>query len=172
MYHHSYFPPGYPMTDGTPNFMMRPFSPLANNENLPHLDQRSFDKLIKTIYDSIVNEATAAQFYTKLKKEAPNTLHKEFIEHVRDDELKHMQAFTHLYVTLVGHVPHIKIESVQYTNYKAGILKALKDKMEAVELYCDVQLLNSNPVVREIFNRAMIDEMEHTTQFGALYNTI
>lgn len=167
MHQHFYFPPGYPMTDGIPDY---PLNSIHQNQSI--LDERFFDKLIKTIYDSIVNEANTARFYTRLLKEAPNRLHKDVIEHARNDELKHMQAFTQLYASFVGHFPHIRMERVQDTQYKEALSKAIKGEMEAVELYRDVQLSTTDAMVRDAFYMAMADEMEHASKFEALYNSL
>jgi hypothetical protein len=61
---------------------------------------------------------------------------------------------------------------VKYKTYKKGILTALKDELEAAEFYRDVMLSNTDPLVKDTFIFAMVDELEHSTQFGVLYNTL
>ncbi|MBM7607768.1 rubrerythrin [Lysinibacillus composti] len=147
-------------------------SQFENNQRLPVLGELSYDRLVKTIYDSIVAEATAAKFYTKLLDLAPNEIHREIIKYARNNELKHIESLTMLYVRLVGHIPHVKLEPIQISNYKAGILTALKAEIEAVDLYRDVQLVSMNPVIREPFYRAMVNKMEHANQFGEIYHSL
>jgi len=140
--------------------------------NLPILGPKEFRHILQYIYKSIVNEATAAEFYGKLLWQAPDSLHKEFIQHARQDELMHLQAFTRLYHYYTGKMPQYNINSVTYPNYKEGILQALKDELEAAEFYRDVQLSSTDPLIKDTFYFAMVDELEHATQFSTLYNTL
>jgi len=142
------------------------------NQKIPVLGELSYDRLVKTLYDSIVAEATAAKFYTKLLDLAPNEIHHKMIKHARNDELKHIESFTMLYARLVGHIPHVRLEPSQISNYNSGILTALKSEIEAVELYRDLQLVTMNPVIQEPFYRAMVNKMEHANQFGELYHSL
>jgi rubrerythrin len=128
--------------------------------------------LINHIYQSIVDEATAAELYSRMLTEAPDALHQEFIEHAYKDELEHLKAFSQLYIHITGRQPQYQINSVQYKTYKEGILKALKEELEAAEFYRDVMLSSTDPLVKDTFMFAMVDELEHSTQFGVLHNTL
>lgn len=139
---------------------------------LPIIGNQSFRRLIENIYKAIVGEATAAEFYSRLLKETPDELHREFVEHAYEDELEHLQAFTKLYVHFTEQEPQYRIEPVQYETYKEGIKMALKDELEAAEFYRDIQMSSTDPLVRDTFFYAMVDELEHSTQFGVLYNTL
>jgi rubrerythrin len=138
---------------------------------LPILGTKSFKEVLQYIYDAIVSEATAAEFYARLLKEAPNKLHRNFIQHAFDDEVEHLQAFTKLYCYYTGKVPQYNITPVCYPNYKAGILMALEDELEAAEFYRDVQLSTNDQLIKDTFYFAMVDELEHATMFSTLYNT-
>ena len=138
----------------------------------PILGPDLYMKLIHNTYKSIVDEATAAEFYSRLLKEAPDELHREFIEHAFKDEVEHLQAFTKLYIHLTGCKPQYIIEPVQHACYNEGILMALKDELEAAAFHRDVILSTTNQLVKDTFFLAMVDELEHSTQFGVLYNTL
>lgn len=140
--------------------------------NLPILGPKSFKQILQYIYDAIVDEATAAEFYSRLLKEAPNNLHREFIQHAFDDEVEHLQAFVKLYCYYTGKMPQYDISPVCYPNYKAGILRALEDELEAAEFYRDVQLSTSDQLIKDTFYFAMVDELEHATMFSTLYGTL
>lgn len=139
---------------------------------LPLLGCHPIQHIIEYVYDSIVDEATAAEFYGRLLKEAPNDLHREFIHHAMEDELDHLGKFSRLYCYLTGHMPQYTINPTIYPNYKEGILIALKGELEAAEFYKDVQLSTTDQFVRDTFYYAMVDELEHATQFSTLYNTL
>lgn len=139
---------------------------------LPILGPYCFQQIIQSIYEAIVGEATAAEFYSRLLMEAPDDLHREFIEHARDDELEHLYAFSRLYCHLTGQMPQYSITPVVYADYKEGILLALKDELKAGEFYRDIQLSTTDNLIRDTFYYAMVDELEHATMFSTLYNTL
>ncbi len=139
---------------------------------LPILGPYSFQQIIQYIHEAIVGEATAAEFYSRLLEDAPDELHREFIEHAYEDELEHLYAFKKLYCHLTGQRPYYTITPVEYPNYKEGILIALKDELEAAEFYRNIQLSTTDQLIKDTFYFAMVDELEHATQFSTLYNTI
>lgn len=139
---------------------------------LPILGPYSFHQITQFIYEAIVGEATAAEFYSRLIYEAPDDLHKEFIQHALDDELEHLYAFTRLYYHLAGQMPQYSITPVSYSNYKEGILIALKDELEAGEFYRNIQLSTTDQLIKDTFYFAMVDELEHATMFSTLYNQL
>lgn len=139
---------------------------------MPILGPYNFGRLLQNIYQAIVDEATAAEFYARLLKEEPDPLHREFIDHAYRDELVHLEAFTRLYTFFTHQAPQYNITPVQYRTYKEGLLIALKDELEAAEFYRDVMLSTTDQLVRDTFFLAMVDELEHATQFGFLYHTV
>ena len=139
---------------------------------MPILGPHSFDLLLDNILESIVDEATAADFYARLLEEAPDNLHERFIAHAYEDELEHLEAFEALYEHFTGAEPRYTIVPVQYDTYREGILMALEDELEAAEFYRDVILSTTDQLVRDTFFHAMVDELEHATQFGVLFNTL
>ncbi|OQA07227.1 MAG: Rubrerythrin [Firmicutes bacterium ADurb.Bin373] len=158
-------PPGSGIPNGNTAFKIQ-------TPQLPLLGPNDFGRLLRNIYDSIVDEATAAEFYSRLLREAPDSLHREFIQHAYQDELEHLDAFTRLYRHFTGQSPRYIIQPIQYRTYKEGILMALKGELEAGGFYRDVQLSTTDQLVRDTFYLAMVDELEHATQFGVLYNTL
>lgn len=139
---------------------------------LPLLGCHPISNITASVYKAIVDEATAADFYRRLLMEAPNELHREFIQHAMEDELDHLEKFKRLYCYLTGTMPHYIITPTIYPNYKEGLLIALKGELEAGEFYRDVQLSTTDLFVRDTFYYAMVDELEHATQFSTLYNTL
>ncbi|MDR7856666.1 ferritin-like domain-containing protein [Tissierella sp.] len=139
---------------------------------LPLLGCHRIPQITELVYDAIVDEATAAEFYGRLLQEAPNDLHREFIRDAMEDELNHLQKFTTLYCYLTGYMPQYVITPIVYPNYKEGILMALKDELDAASFYRDVQLSTTDLFVRDTFYYAMVEELEHATRFSTLYNTL
>jgi rubrerythrin len=111
-------------------------------------------------------------FYTRLLFDAPNSLHKEFIEEAKDEEAKHLIVFTKLYQLLTNQIPSYTLTPVNYANYKEGLLIALKDELEAADLYKEMILSTNDARIKDAFFYAMGDELEHSVMFSTLYNTV
>jgi len=140
--------------------------------NLPLYGPQSIMKLVKNIYNSIVDEATAADLYSRLLKETTNELHKEFIKNAMEDEIKHGKALTRLYTYYTGQMPQFKIEPTKYSSYKEGITTALKGEIAAAEFYKDQILSTTDQLVKDTFFLTMVDELEHATQFGIILSSL
>lgn len=141
-----------------------------NRWQTPLLGELTTQQLEEILRDTITDEATAAEFYTNLLDEAPDELHSQFIEDARDDELTHLDNFVRLYRYLFGKEPEYGAEDTKYVNYETGLLTALKDELAAAGHYRDVELSVSDPLIRDVYYYAMIDELEHATQFSTIYN--
>lgn len=139
---------------------------------MPIMGPKTFDEILQDIAKAIVDESTAAEFYSRLMKQAPNALHREFIDHAYEDERSHRQNFMRLYKYYTNKLPQYSLSPIQYPSYKDGILQALKGEIEAAEFYRDVQLSTADQLIKDTFYLAMIDEMGHATQFSTLYNTL
>lgn len=143
-----------------------------NLPSLPLLGQISPNELSKHLLMIIEDEATAVEFYTRLLQMAPNTLHKEFVEEARNEEQKHLTTFTKVYEFLFEHSPAYTITPVQFSNYKEGLLMALKDELEAADHYKEMMLKTNDPMVKDAFFYAMGDELEHAIRFSTLHHII
>ena len=69
-------------------------------------------------------------------------------------------------------MPQYVVTPTIYPNYKEGILIALKGETGSRRILRDVQLSTSDQFVRDTFYYAMVDELEHATQFSTLYNSL
>nr|WP_263323856.1 ferritin-like domain-containing protein [Neobacillus sp. Marseille-Q6967] len=127
-----------------------------------------FQELLSSILNGIKGEAAAIDFYTRLVKDAPDNKHREDIQHALDDEKIHLKEFTQLYKSLSGQDPKYQIKKTKYNTYEDGLRIAYGDELEAYEDYRNSFLLTQNMAVRDIFFRAMTDEIEHATRFGFL----
>ena len=79
-----------------------------------------------------------------------------------------MKQFTDLYVALTGRQPVYQIDKVTFNTYREGLQKAYEAELEAYEEYRNSYLLTQNLPVRDVFFRALTDEIEHATRFGFL----
>ena len=148
-------------------------SKFCNNVQIPNLPlkgPKSFDQILKYICKAVVEEANAADFYCRLLKEAPNKLHKQFIEHAYRDELEHLQIFSKLYCYYTDNMPEYKIDPIKCPCYKDGLLLALESEFAAIEFYRNVQLSTMDQVIIDTFYMVMVDELEHATRFSTLFS--
>jgi rubrerythrin len=137
---------------------------------LPIIGMNDLSDLIKSLHQFIIGEATDIDFYSRLIKDAPNDLHREFIKHALDDEKKHLEAFKKLYKHFTGRTPQYTIKPITYNTYKEGLLIALKDELEATDKYRDVIISYTDQLVKETLFLTSTDEMGHAVRFGVLYN--
>ncbi len=133
---------------------------------------RDYPKFIINLAGAINEEAGAVSFYDKLMKLAPNQKQKTWIEHAKNDEMKHLNAFTALYLRLTCQSPVVQPKDYTFTTYKAGVALAIERELEATELYRDMYLATIVPEVRDIFFEAMTDEIEHSVRFTHIYSLL
>jgi rubrerythrin len=136
---------------------------------IPLFGQMSSRQLHDALNRSLTDEATAADFYTRLLQIAPAG-DRAFITEARDDELFHLHNFQNLYEQLFGSRPPVSISPTPFSDYRQGLMTALTGELDAAGFYRDVQLSNKDPVVVDLFYLAMVDELEHATRFSTLYN--
>ena len=136
----------------------------------PILGQMTQQQFREALYKSIVDEATAADFYTRLLQNTTDDLSRDFITHARDDELFHLQHFEDLYMRFFGAKPQYRIMPTPFSDFRQGLLTALRGELDAAGFYRDVQMSTRDPLIRDTFYLPMIDELEHATMFSTLYN--
>ncbi|HZJ77974.1 MAG TPA: ferritin-like domain-containing protein [Clostridia bacterium] len=139
---------------------------------LPLLGLMSRQQFEEKLTDAIIGEATSAELYTRLLKEAPDKLHGKFLEQARDDELEHLKYFEKLYYTYMGTGAQYKVKEVQYPSYKEGIFMALEDELKTAKFYKDMQMSVKDQLIRDTFFFAMVDELVHATQLSTLFNKL
>jgi rubrerythrin len=125
--------------------------------------------MVEAVLKAIIGEATAVDLYSRLAKQAPNTLQRTFIEDALNDEQKHLQAFKKLYVYLTGRQPQYRIQPVTFQSYKEGLLYAMKDELEAHSYYSNMTLSTTDQLIRDTFLFAANDEIEHALTFSFNY---
>jgi len=129
-----------------------------------------FNKFIMDLQTAINGESEAIEFYNKLLEIAPCEEARDFIRHIRDDEMKHYRMFTQLYISLCGRPPVVMEPQVRVTEFCRDVKKAVKDELEAAELYRSMLLSTTNMRIRDIMFETMTDEMEHATRLTFIYS--
>lgn len=133
--------------------------------------QEMYQKLLNTLMSSIIGEATAVDFYTRLAQQAPNEYSKNVLLNAAKDERTHLQLFTRLYTSLTGKEPKYKIRPVKITNFRQSLFEAYEDELSDYEKYRNAYLMFKDPTIRETFFRPYTDEIKHATRFSFLLNS-
>lgn len=126
---------------------------------------RNHDELIKALEKAILGEYNAIQCYEKLANLATATSEKNQILEIRQDEVKHLQHFTHIYMNLVGREPEYKVTEECPGTYQKGLEFAFLDEQETVDFYLDMYDQINDPFIRGVFQRAAADEQNHAVWF-------
>ncbi|MCM3204059.1 ferritin-like domain-containing protein [Paenibacillus illinoisensis] len=126
---------------------------------------RNDSMLTAQIAKAINGESSAIACYAKLAELAPTEEEKARILEIRQDEMKHLQVFMAIYVSLTGMQPTVQIAQDCPWEYIAGLNYAFKDEQETVEFYADVSDQATDPYIQAAFKRAATDEQRHAVWF-------
>lgn len=121
--------------------------------------------LVRTLEKAINGEYSAIQCYEKLAKMAPNEAERKRILEIREDEIKHFQVFTKIYINLTGYQPIPKVTEKCPDSYKAGLEFAIVDEQKTVDFYLETADGATDRLVRKAFRRAAADEQNHAVWF-------
>ncbi|MFC3884966.1 ferritin-like domain-containing protein [Bacillus songklensis] len=121
--------------------------------------------LINDIAKAINGEYSAISCYGKLAKNAATEKEKKQILEIRQDEVRHYQIFSAIYMNLTGKQPKPEITEPCPKNYKEGLKFAFKDEQETVDFYLDISDKAQDPYIKEQFRRAAADEQNHAVWF-------
>jgi rubrerythrin len=128
--------------------------------------RNTFDvNLINDIQKAINGEYGAIECYDKLSKMAKTQVEKDQILEIRQDEIRHFEAFSRIYRDLTGRQPVAEIIEKCPDQYKEGVEFAFRDEQETVDFYLDIADKSQNPVIKETFRRAAADEQNHAVWF-------
>lgn len=133
---------------------LHPYIPLFRNE-----------KMRKDLERAINGEYSAINCYTKLANLASKEKERNQILEIRQDEIKHFQQFSQIYLSLTGKQPHPKIIEECPNVYVNGLEFALQDEQRTVDFYLKISDKTTDPYMKEVFRRAAADEQNHAVWF-------
>jgi rubrerythrin len=131
---------------------------------------RSNGQLIKDIEKAINGEYSAIICYEQLFNTAPNDEEKAVIKEIREDEIRHFQEFSKIYMSLTGRQPNPKEVEDCPKQYRKGLRSAFVDEQETVDFYLDIAENAQIPHIINTFKRAASDEQHHAVWFSFFYN--
>ncbi|MBS4189639.1 ferritin-like domain-containing protein [Bacillus sp. FJAT-49705] len=126
---------------------------------------RQTEKIIANLTKAINGEYSAIQCYQKLANMAPTQKEKEQILEIKQDESKHLQTFSQMYVNLTGRQPSPQLMDRCPNNYKRGLEYALIDEQQTVDFYLEVADETTDQTIKNAYKRAALDEQNHAVWF-------
>ncbi len=121
--------------------------------------------LIKDLVKSINGEYSAVICYSILAEKAPTAEIRRRIEHIREEEVRHLHAFSSLYTSITGkqltpkqteHCPH---------TYREGLRAAFYDEQKTNDFYLQASDRAVHPEAKRLFARTAFDEQRHAVWF-------
>jgi rubrerythrin len=122
--------------------------------------------LVNDLQKAINGEYSAIICYEKLANMAKSQEEKNQILEIRDDERKHLEAFSSIYTHLTGIEPVPQISEECGATYTEGLIASFKDEQETVDFYLDIADSAHEPFIKEAFRRAAADEQNHAVWFS------
>lgn len=127
---------------------------------------KNFRKFLTDLQKALEGEVGAINFYTQLLTMTSNQKYREYIEDARNDERRHFELFSNLYVNLTGYRPMVPEPTPFTGTFCQGVQKAFDDELEAYILYRDMMLNTSIMEIRDIIFIPFSDENEHAQKFN------
>lgn len=124
------------------------------------------------IAKAINGEYTAIACYAQLAETAPTEKEKKQILEIREDEIRHYQVFSKIYMNLTGRQPTPQITEICPKIYKEGLEFSLEDEQKTVDFYLDISEKLQDPYTKQQFQRAAADEQNHAVWFLYFYTKL
>lgn len=126
-------------------------------------------ELIKDLEKAINGEYSAIQCYERLAGMAKDVKERNQILEIRQDEIKHFNAFTGIYEAITGMKPTPQIIGFCPTKYLAGLEASIIDEQETVDDYLVIAQTTENRMIKKVFRDAAADEQNHAVWFLYFY---
>jgi len=128
----------------------------------PHWSDPHF---LSDLTKAINGQYSAIRCYEQLAGQAPGEAERRRILEIRNDEIRHFNAFSSLYRAVTGqsYSPHMT-ESCP-SHYREGLDAAFRDEQRTVDFYHEVADKAPSMEIRELFRRAAFDEQNHAVWF-------
>ncbi|KQL57033.1 hypothetical protein AN965_10985 [Alkalicoccobacillus plakortidis] len=115
---------------------------------------------------AINGEHNAIVCYEQLAQIAPNDQIKNKILEIRQDEIRHYNAFLNFYQDIFGQQPNVSQVNNCPNQYRAGVESAFMDEQATVDEYLSVaDRISQYPDLKATFERAAKDEQNHAVWF-------
>ncbi len=117
------------------------------------------------ILTAINGEYEAIHCYAEIVKMAPSRMVSEVVEEIRQDEIRHFDEFSNIYMQLTGSQPQIAKQPTCPNQYSKAIDNAFIDEQKTVDFYHSIAKETTDARIRSAFRRAAEDEQNHAVWF-------
>lgn len=126
---------------------------------------------LQLMKDAVSGEREDELFYDYLISVAPTDEARKIITGIRDDERKHNKLFRMVYKQLTGKTlpPPEQPTFEKPRSYCAGVKKALRGELGAVERYRKILFSMQDRVYMNILIEIITDELKHASLYNLLY---
>ena len=128
--------------------------------------------IVSDITKAINGEYSAIACYAQLAEMASTEKEKKQILEIREDEIKHYNIFSAIYMSLTGKQPTPQITETCPGIYKDGLESAIEDEQKTVDFYLDIADKAQDPYIKKQFRRAATDEQNHAVWFLYFYTKL
>ncbi|WP_238941869.1 ferritin-like domain-containing protein [Bacillus sp. REN10] len=132
--------------------------------NYYYEEYRQNQALHRDINRAANDEHQAIQYYSALANMAPNNEIKQIILGIRQDEIRHLHAFSRSYNRLAGGYPNLT-SAVLPKNFREGVIEALKDEGKTPAFYRSIAARTTDVATKRRFLQAAEDEARHEQLF-------
>lgn len=127
---------------------------------------------VENLEKAIQNEYADYHYYKSMYNLTSDPYWKGFIQHVYEDEKSHYEMFQQLYYMLTGTFVQNLQKRASCINLKACAKSAVKDELEAAEIYKEMLLQIPIQQAYAPLFVAMHDETEHAIRLSMMYNAL
>lgn len=128
--------------------------------------------LVKDIEKALNGEYSAIACYNKLADRSPTNEAREQILEIREDEIRHYEAFRNILRQLTGKEPSPKITGSCPEGYQEGVLTSFKDEQKTTDFYYEIERKAQDISIKETFRQAAADEQNHAVWFLYFFQTL
>ncbi|GAA2697931.1 ferritin-like domain-containing protein [Aeromicrobium ponti] len=122
-------------------------------------------QLVSDIQKAINGEFSAIACYKSLAEMAPAKDERSQITEIRKDEIRHLEEFKRIYISLTGKQPTPQRLPGCPSTYKEGLDFSFHDEQKTVDFCLDLAERMDGPSFKQTIRRAAPDEQNHAVWF-------
>ncbi|WP_456271942.1 hypothetical protein [Bacillus sp. AK031] len=127
---------------------------------------------ILNLQTAITNSLASGHFYKELKSKTNNPIYQEFIEKAESDKKKHYELLQYVHYLSTGAYFHAKKEKKNFSNFREGVLIALKSELREAEFFRDLLMDIPDWQAHKPIFIAMADAPVNAVRFSSIYNAL
>lgn len=132
------------------------------------MNQRVSDALM----NGIKKEASTIELYRRLAESTTNSEDQKHIINALQAKEEYFNQFIDIYCKLNNRQPDYQFDSITFTSYREGLMKAHEAGIEGYKEYSRGSYLTQDPIIQKIFLQASSGEIANATRFASMNDKI